>query len=271
MLRWLMRNLQITSAHAGRGGANLHRFIVSGLAMACLTVFLLPAQARETSPVPPSIQPGLAEALKYFNVIVLADPATGRLVVEPRRDASGTNQREVIVAYIDAEDTRKQLASSGAGASFEGRLVNAAVVIANTGGDVIWRGASANTEFTASGGVTVLGYFLRNEADFPLTQKIDGKDKTLIYMDKESAQKAKESAEAKLAASGNPVKLIVAPVDALDLIEKVRTGERTDLVFASAKSTDRWLTQWDKGARLISDYKDESQEAIEALADALFQ
>jgi hypothetical protein len=241
------------------------------VAIVSLFALLLPAHARERTPTPPSIPPGLAEAMKYFNVIVLADPATGRLVVEPRRDADGTNQRDVIVAYIDAEDTRNQLAASGAGASFEGRLVNAAVVIANTGGDVIWRGAPANTELTPSGEVAVIGYFLRNEADFPLTQKIDGKDKTLIYMDKESAQKAQESAEAKLAAAGNPVKLVVAPVDALDLIEKVRSGERTDLVFASARSTDRWLTQWDRGARLISDYKDESQEAIEALADALFQ
>lgn len=241
------------------------------VAIVSLVALLLPAHARESTPTPPSIPPGLAEAMKYFNVIVLADPATGSLVVEPRRDADGTNQRDVIVAFIDAEDTRTQLAASGAGASFEGRLVNAAVVIANTGGDVIWRGASANTELTASGEVTVIGYFLRNEADFPLTQKIDGKDKTLIYMDKESADKAKESAEAKLAAAGNPVKLIVAPVDALDLMEKVRTGERTDLVFASARTTDRWMVQWDKGTRLISDYKDESQEAIEALADALFQ
>ena len=241
------------------------------VAIVSLVTLLLPAHARESTPTPPSIPPGLAEAMKYFNVIVLADPATGSLVVEPRRDADGTNQRDVIVAFIDAEDTRNQLAASGAGAAFEGRLVNAAVVIANTGGDVIWRGASANTELTASGEVTVIGYFLRNEADFPLTQKIDGKDKTLIYMDKESADKAKESAEAKLAAAGNPVKLIVAPVDALDLMEKVRTGERTDLVFASARTTDRWMVQWDKGARLISDYKDESQEAIEALADALFQ
>jgi hypothetical protein len=240
-------------------------------AIFALTALLLPAHARETTPVPPSIPPGLAEAMKYFNVIVLADPATGSLVVEPRRDADGTNQRDVIVAFIDAEDTRNQLAASGAGAAFEGRLVNAAVVIANTGGDVIWRGASANTELTASGEVTVIGYFLRNEADFPLTQKIDGKDKTLIYMDKESADKAKESAEAKLAAAGNPVKLIVAPVDALDLMEEVRTGERADLVFASARTTDRWMVQWDQGARLISDYRDESQEAIEALADALFQ
>ena len=241
------------------------------VAIVSLVALLLPAHARESTPTPPSIPPGLAEAMKYFNVIVLADPATGSLVVEPRRDADGTNPRDVIVAFIDAEDTRNQLAASGAGAAFEGRLVNAAVVIANTGGDVIWRGASANTELTASGEVTVIGYFLRNETDFPLTQKIDGKDKTLIYMDKESADKAKESAEAKLAAAGNPVKLIVAPVDALDLMEKVRTGERTDLVFASARTTDRWMVQWDKGARLISDYKDESQEAIEALADALFQ
>lgn len=241
------------------------------LAMLTLAATMLPAQAREATPVPPSISPGLAEAMKYFNVIVLADPATGSLVVETRRDADGTNQRDVIVAFIDAEDTRNQLAASGAGASFEGRLVNAAVVIANTGGDVIWRGASANTELTASGEVTVIGYFLRNEADFPLTQKIDGKDKTLIYMDKESADKAKESAEAKLAAAGNPVKLFVAPVDALELFEKVRTGERTDLVFASARTTDRWMAQWDRGARLISDYKDEAQEAIEALADALMQ
>ncbi len=244
---------------------------VLSVAIFCLAALLLPAYARESTPAPPSMPPGLAEAMKYFNVIVLADPATGRLVVETRRDADGTNQRDVIVAYIDAEDTRNQLAASGAGASFEGRLVNAGVVIANTGGDVVWRGASANTELTSSGEVTVIGYFLRNEADFPLTQKIDGKDKTLIYMDKEAAQKAKESAEAKLAAAGNPLKLIVAPVDALDLIDKVRTGERSDLVFASARTTDRWLVQWDKGARLISDYRDESQEAIEALADALFQ
>lgn len=236
-----------------------------------LAALLLPAHARESTPASPSIPPGLAEAMKYFNVIVLADPATGNLVVEARRDADGTNQRDVIVAHIDAENVRNELAASGAGISLEGRLVNAAVVIANTGGDVIWRGASANTELTPSGEVTILGYFLRNEADFPLTQKIDGKDKTLIYMDKETAQKAQEAAEAKLAAAGNPVKLIVAPVDALDLIEKVRTGERTDLVFASARSTDRWLVQWNDGARLISEYKDESQEAIEALAEALFQ
>lgn len=241
------------------------------VAIFCLAAVLLPAHARETTSAAPSISPGLAEAMKYFNVIVLADPATGSLVVETRRDADGTNQREVIVAYIDAEDLRNQLAASGAGAAFEGRLVNAAVVIANTGGDVIWRTASANTEFTSSGGVTAIGYFLRNEADAPLTQKVDGKDKTLIYMDKESAQKAQESAEAKLAAAGNPVKLIVAPVDALDLFEKVSTGARDDLVFVSAKSTERWLVQWNNGARLISDYKDESQEAIEALADALFQ
>jgi hypothetical protein len=240
----------------------------------CLAALMLPAHARETpSPAPPMppVPPALAEAMKYFNVIYLADPVTGRPVVETRRNADGTGQRDVIVAFIDAEDTRNQLAASGGGASFEGRLVNAGVLIANSGSDVIWRGASANTEFTASGGVTVLGYFLRNEADIPLTQKIDGKDKTLIYMDKGSAQKAKESAEAKLAAAGNPVKLIVAPVDALDLIEKVRTGERTDLVFASANSTERWLVQWQNGARRISDYKDESQEAIEALAGALFQ
>ena len=62
--------------------------------------------------------------------------------------------------------------------------MNPAFVIANTGVDVAWRGASANTEFTPSGGVTVIGFFLRNEADFPLTQKVDGKDKTLIHMDK---------------------------------------------------------------------------------------
>ena len=246
-----------------------HRLV--SVAIFCLAVLLPPAHARETPPAETPIPPALAEAMKYFNVIVLADPATGHLVVEARRDADGTNQRDVIVAHIDAEEVRNELAASGAGVSLEGRLVNAAVVIANTGGDVAWRGASANTEFTPSGGATVIGYFLRNEADFPLTQKVDGKDKTLIYMDKESAQKAQESAEAKLAAAGNPVNLIVAPVDALDLFEKVRTGARTDLVFVSARSTDRWLVQWNQGARLISDYKDESQETIEALADALMQ
>ena len=257
----------MTGSGQRKGGGVMRHGLVA-IAMVWLAALLLPAHARETpAPVPPA----LAEAMKYFNVIVLADPATGRFAVEARRDPDGTNQREVIVAYIDAEEARNQLAASGAGIAFEGRLVNAAVVIANTGGDVIWRTASANTEFTASGGVTAIGYFLRNEADAPLTQTVDGKDKTLIYMDKESAQKAQESAEAKLAAAGMAVKLIVAPVDALDLIEQVRTGTRNDLVFVSAKSTDRWLAQWENGARLISDYKDESQEAIEALADALFQ
>lgn len=238
------------------------------IAMFCLAAVLLPAHARETQP---TVSPALAEAMKYFNVIVLADPATERFAVETRRDADGTNQREVIVAYIDAEDARNQLAASGAALPFEGRLVNAAVLIANTGGDVIWRATPANTEFTEAGGVTAIGYFIRNEEDMPLTQKVDGKDKTLIYMDKETAVKAKESAEAKLAAAGRPVKLIAAPVDALDLMEKVQTGVRNDLVFVSAKSTDRWMMQWDKGARQIAGYKDESQEAIEALADALFQ
>lgn len=238
------------------------------IALFCLGALLAPAHARE---VPPPVPPALAEAMKYFNVILLADPESGRLSVEVRRDADGTNQREVIVAYIDAEDARNQLAASGAPAALEGRPVNAAELITNTGGDVIWRGTSANTELTASGEVTVIGYHIHNELDQSLTQNVDGKAKTLVYMDKETALKAQEAFEAKLAAAGKPVKLIVSPADALDLIEQVRAGARGDLVFVSARSTDRWLEQWDAGARLISDYKDESQEAIEALADALFQ
>jgi hypothetical protein len=234
----------------------------------CVAVFLLPAHARET-PLP--VPPALGEAMKYFSVVVLADPESGRLAVETRRDADGTNQREMIVAYIDAEDARNQLAASGAGASFAGRPVNAAVLIANTGGQVIWRATSANTEFTSSGGVTAIGYYIRNEQDQPLTQTVDGRTKTVIYMDKGSAVQAQSAFEAKLAAAGTPVKLIVSPVDALDLIDKVGTGARNDLVFTSARSTDRWIAQWEKGARLISDYKDESQEAIDAIADALLQ
>jgi len=247
----------------------LHRLV--SVAVICLAAALLPAHARETPPVPPSIPPALAEAMKYFNVVLLSDPATGSFAVETRRDADGTNQREVIIAYIDAEEARNQLAASGAGIPFEGRLVNAAVLIANTGGNVIWRAASANTEFTPSGGVTAIGYHIHNAQEQPLTQAVDGKAKTLIYMDKETAQNVKDASETELAAAGTPVKLIVSPVDALDLIDKVRSGARSDLVFVSARSTDRWLVQWNNGARQIASYKDESQEAIEALASALLQ
>lgn len=244
----------------------LHRFV--SIAVFLLAAMLLPAHARET---PAPAAPALAEAMKYFNVVLLADPQTGNPVVETRRDADGTNPREMIVAFIDAEDARNQVAANGAGSALEGRLINAGVLLAKTGGQVIWRAAPANSEFTASGGATAIGYYIHNEQDQPLTQPVDGRIKTVIYMDKESAQKAQSAHEATFAANGTPLKLQVAAVDALELIEKVRTGERNDLVFASAKSTDRWLAQWDKGARLISDYKDESQEAIEALADALFQ
>lgn len=244
----------------------MRNLLASLAALIAFAAAPLAAEARESSSVP---APALAEAMKYFNVIVLADPATGAVVQETRRNADGTNQREVVIAFIDAHDTRDQLVQQGGGETLEGRLINAADLVLRTGGDVIWRASSSDTELVNGSEATALGYYIRNDQDQPLTQAVDGKAKTIIYMDKFTAQEVKAASEQKLAAAGNPVALIVSPVDAVALIRDVQSGARSDIVFRSAKSTDRWLEQWDKGARRMLDYRDESQEAIDAIAKAL--
>lgn len=221
------------------------------MAAALLLSAFAPGVQAESVPV----DKALSAAMKSFYVIVPADVATGKSVTELRGNADGTGKRAVVVAFLDAADAAAEMSSAGLSKGAEGRLVNGAELIAMSGGDVVWRTSKPNAEIVNTVQTTPPVFYITNAEGKSLTQKIDGQEKVLFYLDAVAADAARVAIQNGLSASGEPSDLSLVAADFNGLVAGVQTGDVKNARFVSAPSVIRWASQWDNGARLIKDYK----------------
>lgn len=237
------------------------------MAAAAMLAVMLPA-AAETPAAPP---PALAEAMKYFYVVVPANVNTGNLATEVRRSADGTNPRQMVIAYIDAEDAKMETAQAGLAETTEGRIVNGADLWAATGGDVIWRTSAANAAISNTSRGEPPAFYITQGDGSMVTQEFDGVFKVVFYLDAEEADRVKTEMTDFLASQGKSAALNVVVADFSKVIGAVLEGRLQSAQFASAPSVVRWAKQHEAGAVLIRDYKSEMDEAFDALATFVFE
>ncbi|HRJ02640.1 MAG TPA: hypothetical protein PKV67_17980 [Hyphomonas sp.] len=236
------------------------------MAAAALLAAMLPA-AAET----PAAPPALVEAMKYFHVVVPADVESGNPATETRRDVDGTNQRQVVVAFIDAEDAKTETVGAGLGERTEGRVVNGADLWAATGGDVIWRTTAANAAISNTSRSEPPAFYIAQSDGSMVTQERGGTFKVVFYLDAEDADRAKTELIGFMAARGQSANLNVVVADFSKVIAAVIDGRLPVAQFAPSPSVVRWAAQREAGAVLIRDYKSETDEAFDALASFVFE
>ncbi|MFN7178327.1 hypothetical protein [Hyphomonas sp.] len=227
----------------------------------------MPVAAAET----PAAPPALVEAMKYFYVVVPADVNTGNLATETRRDADGTNQRHVVIAYIDAEDAKTETVEAGLAERTEGRLVNGADLWAATRGDVIWRTKAANAAISNTSRGEPPAFYITQGDGSMVTQEFDGEFKVVFYLDAEEADRVKTEMTDFLATQGQSAALNVVVADFSKVIGAILDGRLQAVRIASSPSVVRWSMQREAGAVLIRDYKGEMDEAFDALATFVFE
>lgn len=220
------------------------------MAAALLMGTLAPVSHADAAPD----KAALRSAMKSFYVVVPAD-SSGKPVAEVRANADGTDQRTVVVAFIDAADAAAEMAKANLATRVEGRLVNGADVVALVGSDVIWRTSEANAGIVNTKATTPPVFYITNAEGKSLTKVIDGQEKVLFYLDAVAADEARVAAQNGLSALGQPSTLSIVAADFAGLIDGVQSGKVKNAYFVSAPTTVRWADQWDAGKRLIKDFK----------------
>ena len=197
----------------------------------------------------------LKAAMKSFYVVVPADAATGKPVAEVRGNADGTGKQTVVVAFIDAADAAAEMKAAGLSTSSEGRLVNGAELVGLTDGEVIWRTSKSNADIVNTAPTVPPVFYITNAAGESLTQMINGQEKVLFYLDAVAADEARVAIQNGLSAARKPATLSIVAADFAGLVQGVQAGKVKNAHFVASPSVVRWASQWDKGTRLIKDYK----------------
>ncbi|MFN3912940.1 hypothetical protein [Hyphomonas sp.] len=220
------------------------------MAAALLIAAATPAAQAETKP----LETALEAAMSGLFVVVPTDPATGASMMARLPAEGGKPEREVVVAFLDAGDAAAMVAAAGMGDKVEGRLFNAADLLAIAEGEVIWRTSAENASLVNGGPTYPPAFYITNPAGEPLSQMVEGKSQTVFYVDALAADSARVATQNNLSAAGQPMELKVIAADLNSVIEGVRAGEAKDVYFASSPTVIIWAAQWDQGKRLIRDY-----------------
>ena len=216
-------------------------------------LMLVPGAIAAAEPAPG--MPALQDAMAGLYVVVPTDPASGASMMEVLRNEDGTSEKKVVVAFLDAGDAAKTVVKAGLADKAEGRLVNAAELLALTKGDVIWRTSTENAVLVNGKETRPPLFYITSPDGKPLAQPIEGKSRAIFYVDAIAADSARVAAQNKLSAAGHPMDLAVVAADLISLMEGVGSGDAKDTYIASSPSVILWAAQWDQGKRLIKDYK----------------
>jgi hypothetical protein len=217
---------------------------------ALLVAAFVPAAGAETKLTATALE----EAMSGLFVVVPTNPETGAAMMARLPAAEGKPEREVVVAFLDAADAAREVTKAGMEDKVEGRLFNAAELMAIAKGDILWRTSTENAVLVDGSETRPPAFYITDPEDNPMTQPVDGKARVVFYVDAVAADSARVAAQNKLSAAGKPTDLSVIAADLIDLIDGVRKGEAKDVFIASSPSVIIWAAQWEQGKRLIGDY-----------------
>ena len=219
--------------------------------MATALLAVTPAAQADTKPV----ETALEAAMGGLFVVVPTDPATGASMMAKLPGENGRPDREVVVAFLDAGDAAATVLAAGMGPKAEGRLFNAAELLAVAGGDVIWRTSPEIAALVNGEPTRPPAFYITNPDGDPLTQVIEGKAQTVFYVDALAADSARVATQNELSAAGQPMDLKVIAADFGSVVQAVTSGESKDVFFATSPTVIIWAAQWEQGKRLIGNYK----------------
>jgi len=220
------------------------------MAAALLVAVTSPAAQADTKP----LQTALESAMSGLFVVVPTNPETGAAMMARLPAGDGKPEREVVVAFLDAADAAREVTKAGMADKVEGRLFNAAELMAIAKGDILWRTSTENTVLVNGSETRPPAFYITGPDDDPMTQPVDGKARVVFYVDAVAADSARVAAQNKLSAAGTPTDLSVVAADLASLIDGVKRGEAKDVYIASSPSVIIWAAQWEQGKRLIRDY-----------------
>lgn len=196
----------------------------------------------------------LQDALSGLFVVVPTDPATGASMMEVVKGVDGAPDEQVLVAFLDAEAAARSAVNSGLADKVEGRLFNAAELIAIAKGDIIWRTSVENASLVNGTQTRPPVFYITGPDGNPLTQPIEGRARVVFYVDAVAADSARVAAQNKLSAAGQPTDLSVIAADLISVLQGISDGQAKDAYIAASPSIIIWAAQWDQGKRLIRDY-----------------
>jgi len=220
------------------------------MAAALLVAVTSPAAQADTKP----LQTALESAMSGLFVVVPTNPETGAAMMARLPAGDGKPEREVVVAFLDAADAAREVTKAGMADKVEGRLFNAAELMAIAKGDILWRTSTENAVLVNGSETRPPAFYITGPDDDPMTQPVDGKARVVFYVDAVAADSARVAAQNKLSAAGTPTDLSVVAADLASLIDGVKRGEAKDVYIASSPSVIIWAAQWEQGKRLIRDY-----------------
>ncbi len=220
------------------------------MAAALLVAVTSPAAQADTKP----LQTALESAMSGLFVVVPTNPETGAAMMARLPAGDGKPEREVVVAFLDAADAAREVTKAGMADKVEGRLFNAAELMAIAKGDILWRTSTENAVLVNGSETRPPAFYITGPDDDPMTQPVDGKARVVFYVDAVAADSARVAAQNKLSAAGTPTDLSVVAADLASLIDGVKKGEAKDVYIASSPSVIIWAAQWEQGKRLIRDY-----------------
>jgi hypothetical protein len=220
------------------------------LTAALLMLMTAPFARADTVPGMAALQ----DAMSGLYVVVPTDPATGASIMEVLGRTDGKSEGQVVVAFLDAGDAASTAKKAGLGDKVEGRLVNAAELIALTGGKIIWRTSAENSALVGGEETRPPVFYITGPDGDPMTQPVEGKEKIVVYVDAIAADAARVAAQNRLSAAGHPTDLSVIAADMIGMVEGIGAGEAKDVYMASSPTVIIWAAQWEQGKRLIKDY-----------------
>lgn len=196
----------------------------------------------------------LQDALSGLYVVVPTDPATGASMMEVVKGTDGAPDEQVLVAFVDAGAAARSAVASGLADKVEGRLINAAELIAIAKGDIIWRTSMENASLVNGTETRPPVFFITGPDGNPMMQPIEGKQRVVFYVDAVAADAARVAAQNKLSAAGQPTDLSVVAADLISVLQGITDGKAKDAYIAASPTIIIWAAQWDQGKRLIRDY-----------------
>ncbi|MEX1251627.1 MAG: hypothetical protein WEA77_10585 [Hyphomonas sp.] len=195
----------------------------------------------------------LNDAMSGLFVVIPTDPSNGASMMEVVKGTDGTEQ-QVVVAFLDAGDAARTAEKAGLADRAEGRLVNAAELIAMAKGKIIWRTNAENAILVNGDETRPPLFYVTGAGDDPLIQPVEGKTRIVFYTDAMAADAARVAAQNSLSAAGEPEELSVIAADMISILEGIGSGKVKDAYIASSPTVIIWAAQWDQGKRLIRDY-----------------
>ena len=157
------------------------------MAAALLVAVTSPAAQADTKP----LQTALESAMSGLFVVVPTNPETGAAMMARLPAGDGKPEREVVVAFLDAADAAREVTKAGMADKVEGRLFNAAELMAIAKGDILWRTSTENAVLVNGSETRPPAFYITGPDDDPMTQPVDGKARVVFYVDAVAADSAR--------------------------------------------------------------------------------